>query len=405
MSTMLVSTFMRVAPMLPPTTSVLMRADHGVGKSQLVRQVADVIRSVPGFGEKYTFPVIDRRLSQLTEGDLMGLPSTDGAVTRFNPPDWYVRACQEPVLLFLDELNRATGEVLQGAFQIVLDHELNGHKLHPLTRVYAAINAGAVYNVNEVDPALLDRFWTIDLKPDLNDWLAWARRPACTQDPEQRRIKDLFGGLNCLPLIVDFIVDSGNDRWLDPPVNSDPGSVQVSRRSWERLGDALAFAGVVDQPNDELFYAICVGYVGAEAAIKFTEFAKANELRFTGDDLVNGYPRFRDRIMAKGSTDVLNDAIEKIAIHLGTLEKVTKKQGENLRSFMSDLPAELRISFWGKVSAGGAARIDFIKSVHPYLVKLILDVFNVPLGEAGIGVVPNIPDIFNRGATAAQAGS
>src|SRR5437867_2646181 len=85
-------------------------------------------------------------------------PSTDWNVTRFNPPEWYMQACERPMVLFLDELNRATNEVMQAAFQIVLDRQLNGWKLHPLTRVYAAINMGANYTVNEMDPALLDRF-------------------------------------------------------------------------------------------------------------------------------------------------------------------------------------------------------------------------------------------------------
>jgi MoxR-like ATPase len=111
MSEMKIRTFLELAPKLSPQTSILLRANHGIGKSQLVRHLA----------KKMGLPVIDRRLSQLTEGDIIGLPSTDGDVTRFNPPDWYKRACDEAVVLFLDELNRATPEVMQTAFQIVLD--------------------------------------------------------------------------------------------------------------------------------------------------------------------------------------------------------------------------------------------------------------------------------------------
>ena len=116
MTTMSIKTFLSVANVLPGTTSVLLRGPHGIGKSQVVRKVAE------GFG----LEVIDRRLSQMTEGDMIGLPSTDGEVTRFNPPEWFKRACVAPVALFLDELNRATPEVMQAAFQVVLDRELNG---------------------------------------------------------------------------------------------------------------------------------------------------------------------------------------------------------------------------------------------------------------------------------------
>jgi MoxR-like ATPase len=139
MTTMQVRTFLKVAPLLPKTTSVLLRGAHGIGKSQVVRQVAGLIATVEGIP---SFEVIDRRLSQMSEGDMIGLPSTDGEVTRFNPPTWYKQACDKPVCLFLDELNRATPEVMQAAFQVVLDRELNGWKLHPQTRVFAAINTG-----------------------------------------------------------------------------------------------------------------------------------------------------------------------------------------------------------------------------------------------------------------------
>ena len=92
MTTMSIKTFLNVASRLPKETSVLLRGPHGIGKSQVVRKVAQF----------FTLPVTDRRLSQMTEGDMVGLPSTDGEVTRFNPPDWFKAACDKPVCLFLD---------------------------------------------------------------------------------------------------------------------------------------------------------------------------------------------------------------------------------------------------------------------------------------------------------------
>ena len=47
---------------------VLIRGRHGIGKSQVVYQTA----------KRMGLPVVERRASQMTEGDLMGLPS--------NPP-------------------------------------------------------------------------------------------------------------------------------------------------------------------------------------------------------------------------------------------------------------------------------------------------------------------------------
>jgi hypothetical protein len=258
-TSMSIKTFLNVAEVLPIDTSVLLRGPHGIGKSQVVRQVA----------KAFKLPVVDRRLSQMTEGDMVGLPSTDGEVTRFNPPDWFKRACTTPVCLFLDEINRATPEVMQAAFQIVLDRELNGWTLHSETRVFAAVNASAAYTVNEMDPALLDRFWTIDLEPTIEDWLSWARHTNAEDIP------------NVTSFITDFI--AGNEKWLDAPRDSEPGKVTPSRRSWERLSKALVGASIHEKPDDPIFYPLCRGYIGNEATIAFHSFAKTIDNQVTGE--------------------------------------------------------------------------------------------------------------------------
>ncbi len=379
MTTMSVRTFLKVAPKLPANTSILLRGNHGIGKSQLGRQLARLIAA----NEKLSdLPVVDRRLSQVSEGDIIGLPSTDGEVTRFNPPDWYKRACSEPVFLFLDELNRATPEVMQAAFQIVLDRELNGWRLHPQTRVMSAVNSSAAYNVNEIDPALLDRFWVIDLHPDTKDWLEWAR----DQNPQS--------GGRIHPTVIDFIATEADGKWLDPPKDFHPGAVQVSRRSWERLSLALEHADVADDPLIDLFYNISMGYVGTEAAIAFTAFAKTVDSKFTGADVVERYHSVRQKVIGKKKQDILNSAIDKASDYVTKLDKINETQGKCLAAFMEDLPGELRISLWGKLTQQGIDKLDMARSIHKYMAKSILDVFGVPMGEAGIGVIPDIPGIF-----------
>ncbi len=366
---MSIATFTSVVPYLPTSTSILLRGPHGIGKSQVVRLAARLIAAGEGLKD---FPVIDRRLSQMSEGDMIGLPSTDGQVTRFNPPDWYKRACDTPQVLFLDELNRATHEVMQAAFQIVLDRELNGWKLHPQTRVFAAVNASAEYTVNEMDPALLDRFWTIDLKPDVKDWLDWAK-----------------GDGKIHPLVLDFI--GQNDKWLDPPKQVETGSVSPSRRSWERLSNALVGAKIADEPAHPLFYPLSMGYVGVEATIAFVDFAKSQDTHVSGKEVIDGYAKVQGKVK-RMTQDQLNGTIEKVGDYVtANLTKLTAKQGENLKGFMNDLPGELRISCWSKLTAHGLDKLDLAKSVHKYCVEAVLDVFGVPAGEAGVGVTPNIP--------------
>lgn len=398
-TSMSIKTFKKVAEKLPPWTSILLRANHGVGKSKIVRQVASTIRkkmlAEGKIGNLNEFPVIDRRLSQMTEGDMVGLPSTDGEVTRFNPPDWYKKACKAPCALFLDELNRATPEVMQAAFQVVLDRELNGWKLHEDTRVYSAINTNAQYTVNEMDPALLDRFFAIDLEPTLKDFCIWAR----DIDPDQ--------GGNLNPIIPDFLETNQTHKgasWLFPPEGAESGSVNPSPRSWEAADRALTFAGVIDHPEDELFYHMCLGFVGTEASIAFREYAKNVDSRIKGEEIVNSYNdvRIQSKIKRLGQ-GTQNSVVEKVADYvIKNLSNFTERQGENVKQLMKDLPEELRISLWSKLTSQGIDKIELAKSVHKYCAETVLGVFGVPMGEAGIGVIPNIPGIFKTPAKDAK---
>ena len=102
------ATFLSVVPhILDAKLPVLLRGRHGGGKSEVVYQTA-AVRGLP---------VVERRASQMTEGDLLGLPATadtdiDGRkAPTWNAPDWLVTACERPVLVFLDEVDRATLEV------------------------------------------------------------------------------------------------------------------------------------------------------------------------------------------------------------------------------------------------------------------------------------------------------
>ena len=152
-----------VSHILDARLPVLLRGRHGVGKSQVVYQIAD----------ERELPVVERRASQMTEGDLLGLPDTADTAsgrkaTTWNAPDWLVTACEQPVVLFLDEVDRATMEVRQGLFELTDSRKINGWHLHPDTLIVAAVNGGehgAQYQVGEMDPAELDRWTVFDVEP------------------------------------------------------------------------------------------------------------------------------------------------------------------------------------------------------------------------------------------------
>ena len=113
-----------INPILNAKFPVLVRGRHGIGKSTIVYQKA----------KELGMPVVERRASQMTEGDLLGLPKqSDNDVTEWCPPKWFKTACTEPVVLFLDEEDRATLEVRQGIFELCDSRKIAGRDLHPDT--------------------------------------------------------------------------------------------------------------------------------------------------------------------------------------------------------------------------------------------------------------------------------
>jgi hypothetical protein len=55
---------------------------------------------------------------------------------------------------------------------------------------------------------------------------------------------------------------------------------------------------------------------------------------------------------------------------------------------MGDLPAELRVAAWSKLTAGGVNNLELAKSVHKWCVNHILSVFGVDKGEAAKALTP-----------------
>jgi hypothetical protein len=361
MTTQSIKTFLTVTAAFPTENpdSILLRGPHGIGKSQVVRQVA----------RRLGLNVIDRRLSQMSEGDMIGLPSTDGETTRFNPPDWFKSACNHPVVLFLDELNRATPEVMQAAFQIVLDRELNGWKLHPRTFVFAAVNDSAAYTVNEMDPALLDRFYTVDLVPSHEDWLIWAR-----------------GEGKITESIIDFIAQE--EKWLDTPRDAEPGKVHRSRRSWERLSRALVTADVADKADDPVFYPLCLGYIGTEATIAFHSFVKTMDNQVSGQDVIENWKKVEKKVKKMGQERILALS-DKVATHVSKMKTLGEPAGPNLRSFMETLPAELKVSFWTKmISGSGIDKLDIAREIHKWCAPAIMSIYAADKAAGGGTSVP-----------------
>ena len=235
-----------------------------------------------------------------------------------------------PVILFLDEVDRATIEVRQGIFELTDSRKLYGHRLHPGTLIFAAINGGEhgqQYQVGEMDPAELDRWTVFDVEPTVEDWLDWAKE----------RLDSV---------VWDFI--NQNRNHLEHATDFEPNKVYPSRRSWERLDECLASAKLYEQGASPILYNLASAFVGFEAAVSFNDFIQNYDRQVTVED-----------ILVKGEIDKTKDfsindhtaLVEKLEAVKSFKEELPEEQIQNLAKYFMTLPSEVAMKLWTVMGA------------------------------------------------------
>ena len=303
---------------------VMIRGRHGIGKSQVVYQLA----------EKLGMKVVERRVSQMQEGDLVGMPSQTPKVTdkgtevsSFNSFEWFVECCENPRILFFDEVDRGEQQVRQGIMELTDSRKLFGKVLHPNTIIVAAVNGGkhgTEYQVGEMDPAELDRWTIFDVEPSVDDWLVWA-----------------LDKVN--PLMWNFI--NHNRDHLEHKESFDPTEIYPSRRSIERLDKTLTRAGLYDNIKQNLdpVMNISMGFIGLGSAAAFREFAINYEHHLTAEDIVNNGRWEETKEWGVNQHLAMSNKIS----NSGLLEpKLSESQLSNVANYFVTLPSEVAAQFW-----------------------------------------------------------
>jgi len=322
-----------VRPVIDARFPILVRGRHGVGKSQVVYQVAGDLG----------LPVVERRASQMTEGDLLGLPDNRDVLvngrkaTTFNPPEWFLTACTEPVVLFLDEVDRATTEVRQGIFELCDSRKIAGNSLHEGTIIIAAVNGGehgAQYQVGEMDPAELDRYTVFDVEPSVEDWLTWA--------------KD-----NVDSVLWDFI--NTNRPHLEHGGDFEPNKVYPSRRSWDRLNQTVTPLGVFEEGGDlDVLFNLSSAFCGFEAAVAIRDFVASYDRQVTIEDILD------DGKIDKTTDWTINEhsaLVEKMEASETFKAELTDDQIVNLARWFVTLPSEVAMKLWTVLGDGDVQNV------------------------------------------------
>lgn len=148
-------------------TPVMLWGPPGVGKSQIIAQVA----------ARHEVPVIDIRLSQMEPSDLRGIPFRSGEWVEWAIPALLPDTQRHGAegILFLDEITSAPPSVSAAAYQLILDRRLGAYEVPEGWVIVAAGNRQGDRGVTYTMPApLANRFSHFEFETHLDDWVAWA---------------------------------------------------------------------------------------------------------------------------------------------------------------------------------------------------------------------------------------
>ncbi|MBP0038370.1 MAG: AAA family ATPase [Roseofilum sp. SID1] len=251
----------QVLELTPPEQNILLVGKHGIGKSEMISHF---------YSQRQNLPVIPFFLGQMSDpGDLIGLLHKEEKTGRsvFLPPYWWPEP-DLPVVLFLDELNRARPEILQAVQDLTLNKTLAGRALPSGSIVIAAVNGGEEYQLTELDPALVSRFNLYEFAPTVEDWLLWA---------SDRNIDARV--LTFIQQHPDYL--DGDNPDADMAIAT-AGLVKTpDRRAWVKVANFVRNHTKLE----DIHFKLIAGMVGTRASITFRQ-SLANQRGLTPEQLL-----------------------------------------------------------------------------------------------------------------------
>lgn len=242
----------------------LVSGRHGIGKSQMVKSIAQDLGGV----------CITIEGGTLKEGEITGLPyqyKDENGQIRFRFLPYYAveriqaeekrlfelsgkAAAQEmlsgdenryamndltpqekvdtllsgkvrPVILFIDEINRTENSVYKELMNILLTRSVNGYEFPWWVFFVGAMNPStqnSIYATNEMDPAQLDRFIKIKVGDNTKEWLSYGKS----------------AGID--PRILSFIKDNPKCLSSQAKELDDEEKPEPSPRGWDMVDTLLS---------------------------------------------------------------------------------------------------------------------------------------------------------------------
>ncbi|MDP4182576.1 MAG: AAA family ATPase [Bacillota bacterium] len=300
-------------------------SERGVGKTSAFKQCAEEL----GIGYMGLYA------AALEGPDFMGLPDKDSAkgITRYLAPQFLptVQAVNEGIfpakgILVLEEINRVPSDTVSVLYPLLLERKINGHSLAEGWKIGVTMNPDNLnYSVNSLDDAMLDRFVSIEIIADLEDYIEFSLHNGPNDDT--------LAFLQACPdmlLVVKKSADSGALSKSPTP------------RGWTKVQELLNNCDL----NDKLMVELIAGILGPEVASAFLGYIRSRDFAIPSTQkLLNSFEEVRPSIqgiMDKNRLDIINLIIKKIVVGY----EVEKNQIDNMNCFVEFLNEELRVLFF-----------------------------------------------------------
>jgi hypothetical protein len=290
----------RMRMLIGKNKPVMLWGAPGIGKSDAVRQT----------GDDEGCKVIEVRTNLREPVDVRGIPvpCEKTGTTKWFVPDELPQVARdgENGILFLDEINTGTAQMMAVMFGLVLDRRVGEYELPKSWRIVAAGNRVSDKAAAQRMPtALRNRFSHLYCKADLPAWTAWANKNGIAQE--------LVAFMRLRPDFI-HVMPVGDENAFPTP------------RSWAQCSD------FVDAPREDRL-ALFASFVGEAYATELDAFI----------DLFHSIGSLDAFIKDPKGSKLPTEPSIRFAVCTGLARLATKKTFPAIVEFAKRLPPESEV--------------------------------------------------------------